>query len=116
MEKIRIKKIRRSALRRSKTAKILFPIKLLGIMIMIIILFILLSHNKIDNNSMNIVSIADYRYYCLENGDNLWTISEQYKPEYMDIKDYMKKIKKINHISENTILQYGDWITIPIYE
>lgn len=116
MIKIKIKKIKRSSIRRSKRNKILIPIKLMGIIFIIMIMPIiaLSSYNyNVDNNDIYIIN---YIYHHVENGDNLWSIAENYRPNNMNILDYIDSLKRINHIGEYDILQYGEWLTIPIYK
>ena len=115
MRRIRIRNIRRASLRRAKINKITMPFKIIGIItfatLMIFTIMpendIIIAEEKYDN--------INYIYYRIESGDNLWNISKEYRPEFYNINQYINIIKKINHIEDNNI-QYGEWLTIPIYK
>ena len=48
-------------------------------------------------------------------GDTLWCIAEQYTDESIDIREYIREIKKLNGL-ESAELMPGDILIIPIYE
>lgn len=58
-----------------------------------------------------------HKYYtevCVENGDTLWDIAmEHMTEEYRSVNEYIREIKKINHLGAT--LQYGQILTIPYY-
>ncbi len=58
-----------------------------------------------------------YKYYAevrVESGDTLWDIAMQYMTEeYRSVNEYIREIKKINHLGAT--LQYGQILTIPYY-
>lgn len=45
----------------------------------------------------------------IENGDTLWNIAQQYKPNFMDIREYVYEIKQLNDID---MIYAGDIIQI----
>ena len=47
--------------------------------------------------------------YYVEQGETLWSIAQQYKPEFMDIREYVYEIQQLNNISN---LYAGDIIQI----
>ena len=59
----------------------------------------------------------NYKYYtevCVESGDTLWDIAmEHMTEEYRSVNEYIREIKKINHLGAT--LQYGQILTIPYY-
>ncbi|MGI6008200.1 MAG: LysM peptidoglycan-binding domain-containing protein [Ruminococcus sp.] len=56
-----------------------------------------------------------YKSYYIETGDSLWSIAKEHMTdEYSDINEYIAEVKKINHLSDNTVKQ-GTHICIPYY-
>ena len=51
--------------------------------------------------------------YVVDSGDTLWAIAEQYKPEWLDVREYMYQVKQLNGIDSN--LQVGDEILVYTY-
>lgn len=52
----------------------------------------------------------------IEYGDTLWTIAEAHmSAEYDDIESYIREIKKINGIHNDTI-HAGNYLMVPYYE
>ena len=57
-----------------------------------------------------------YTSVKVEEGDSLWSIAEENMSAQFDsIPAYIKEIKEINHITDDTI-QSGAYITIPYYK
>lgn len=56
-----------------------------------------------------------YKYYTsvqIESGDSLWSIANKYCTEgNMDISDYIKEIKQINHLTTDNITS-GQYLTV----
>lgn len=48
-----------------------------------------------------------------DSGDTLWDICEQYKPDNMDLRDFIAKVKYKNHIRDSA-LSIGQEIIIPL--
>lgn len=59
-----------------------------------------------------------YKYYtsiAIEKGDTLWSIAAKYKTsEYEEIGDYIKEIKRLNHLYDDKICS-GKYLIIPYY-
>lgn len=51
--------------------------------------------------------------YIVDSGDTLWNISKQYKPEWLDIREYMFEVRQLNNISSD--LQVGDTLLLYAY-
>lgn len=51
----------------------------------------------------------------ISRGDTLWEIAVDYKPKDMDTRDYIRVIKKTNHLKTSEI-EAGDVLSLPIYE
>lgn len=49
--------------------------------------------------------------YVVDSGDTLWTIAEQYKPAWLDTREYIYEIEQLND-GLSTYLQIGDEILI----
>ena len=47
-------------------------------------------------------------------GDTLWSIAEEYKPDNVDVREYIHDIKKLNKMSDSTI-HGGDTILVYVY-
>lgn len=51
----------------------------------------------------------------IEKGDSLWTIAEEfYTEENVSMKEYIKEIKKCNHLTDNEIKE-GQYLIVPYY-
>lgn len=48
-----------------------------------------------------------------ESGDTLWTLCEPYKPEKMDLRLFIEKVKYENNL-KNACLSIGQEIVIPL--
>lgn len=61
---------------------------------------------------------ASYKYYTsimIEQGDTLWSIaSDNMTPEYERIEEYMKEVRRLNHLYGDNI-HAGEYLTIPRY-
>lgn len=60
-----------------------------------------------------------YKYYtqiCIEYGDSLWSIADQYMDRSVyNRASYIAEIKSINHIEDNNLIQEGKKLIIPYY-
>ena len=52
--------------------------------------------------------------YTVESGHTLWNISSQYKPEWLDTREYIHEIKALNNTTDSNINE-GDIILVYIY-
>lgn len=53
-----------------------------------------------------------YRLVVVQAGDTLWEIAEEYKPEQMDTRKFMNRIKKANHMSSGAVYE-NQTLSIP---
>ena len=49
----------------------------------------------------------------VKSGDTLWDIAEQYKPDNIDIREYIYDVKTLNNISST--IHEGDTILVYVY-
>lgn len=56
-----------------------------------------------------------YEKVVVEPGDTLWAIGSEYKPEGMDIRDYVNQIQHINGLSSSDI-QVGQLLNLPYFD
>ena len=49
--------------------------------------------------------------YFVQSGDTLWGIAEKYKPHWMDTREYIHEISKLNDMDSDTI-HTGDELII----
>ncbi|CAH0121151.1 MULTISPECIES: LysM peptidoglycan-binding domain-containing protein [unclassified Paenibacillus] len=45
-------------------------------------------------------------------GETMWSIAKRYKPERMDIRNYIEDMKKLNH-KRTSAIQAGELLSIP---
>lgn len=56
-----------------------------------------------------------YTSISIKKGDTLWSIASEYMTaEYDNIEEYILEVKRINHISGDTIYA-GRYLTVPYY-
>lgn len=53
-----------------------------------------------------------YHSIMIESGDTLWSIAEESRPIGQDIRTYIKEIRAINNLSDDTI-HTGSYIIVP---
>ncbi len=81
-------------------------IRLYTIITVIAILFACSLGTLADDGSHQVTVIAD-------TGDTLWSICEQYKPEDMDLRLFIEKVKYTNRI-KSSALSIGQELVIPL--
>ncbi len=62
---------------------------------------------------------AVQKYYTsvtVQNGDTLWSIAQEYAPEYTDVRDYMDQLIRINELRKTDSLQPGQSLVIVYYQ
>lgn len=74
-----------------------------AIMFIMIIFTVVLSSSLKTNATENANNKKIYTSISIKSGDTLWDIANQYKPEEMSHKDYIKEIKEINSLSSDKI-------------
>lgn len=61
-----------------------------------------------------------YKYYTdvvVEAGDSLWTLAEEYVDfeHYKDVNSYVREVRHINHLTEETAVTAGQVLIVPYY-
>lgn len=60
----------------------------------------------------------EYKYYtsiCLERGDSLWKLAEEYMGEHYDNQqDYIEEVRELNNLTSEEV-QEGQYLTIPYF-
>lgn len=83
-----------------------------AILVSIIILSVTL---KTDAKEKNNDRIKYYTSILIEEGDSLWSIAEEYRPDdNISVKKYIKDLKKMNNMHSDTI-HAGNYLTIYYY-
>ncbi len=72
-----------------------------------IVLLFAASMGALADNGIHEVTVT------AESGDTLWTLCEPYKPEKMDLRLFIEKVKYENHL-QNACLSIGQEIVIPL--
>lgn len=86
--------------RSSRTLFYLFSVMMVCFLTMLLVL----SHSlKTNANERRAASDRIYSSICIQDGDTLWKIANEYKPEDVSTKEYIRSLKKINQISSDTI-------------
>ena len=67
-----------------------------------------------DNNET--VTYKYYQSYQINAGDTLTSIAQIYADEEISsVSSYIKEVKQMNHLSDEDLLQAGDYLIIPYY-
>lgn len=67
-----------------------------------------------DNNEA--VTYKYYQSYQINAGDTLTSIAQTYADEEISsVSSYIKEVKQMNHLSDEDLLQAGDYLIIPYY-
>ena len=91
----------------------------LAVVVILVLALGILLGNSINTLASSDKDVASYnKYYvsiCIESGDTLWTIADEYVEGFNISKtDYIDEICQINGISEDNI-HAGDCIVVPYY-
>lgn len=84
----------------------------LGLLVIVIIIAILgfIKPDKIEaSEPVKVVAVQ------IEAGDSLWELADKYDNNTMDLRKYIYIIERFNKL-ENSVLQPGQTIMIPVYE
>ena len=67
-----------------------------------------------DNNET--VTYKYYQSYQINAGDTLTSIAQTYADEEISsVSSYIKEVKQMNHLSDEDLLQAGDYLILPYY-
>lgn len=58
--------------------------------------------------------LLDTEAYTIQNGETLWSICSQYRPEGMNIQEYIYNVQKYN--DTGSVVYAGQTIEVLIYE
>lgn len=109
-------RIKRNRIRRQKEIRRHIMMTILTICLVITFSFTI---NSFLSNAKDDSSHTSYKYYksiTITKEDTLWSIAQEYVDEehYDSIDDYIKEVKKLNKLSNDTIT-YGEHLIIPYY-
>lgn len=67
-------------------------------------------------DSKETVTYKYYQSYQINAGDTLTSIAQTYTDEKINsVSSYIKEVKQMNHLSDEDLLQAGDYLIIPYY-
>ena len=67
-------------------------------------------------DSNETVTYKYYQSYQINAGDTLTSIAQTYADEEISsVSSYIKEVKQMNHLSDEDLLQAGDYLIIPYY-
>lgn len=102
----------------NRTFKLKYRIKSKVRFTVFLVAVILLSYAIISGtfsiNAANGDSIEQYKHVNISAGDTLWSISQEYAPNDMDLREYVAVINHINNL-DGKALRPGQTILVPIY-
>ena len=73
----------------------------------------------LGGNSAKARPEAVQKYYTsvtVRPGDTLWSLAQQYAPEYSDIREYVDELIRINHLYSTESLRPGQSLVILYYQ
>ena len=109
-------RIKRNRIRRQKEIR---RHMMMSIMTICLVITFSISINGFLSNAKDDSSQTFYKYYrsiTIDTGDTLWSIAQEYVDEehYDSIDEYIKEVKKHNHLNNDTI-NYGQHLIVPYY-
>lgn len=95
--------------------------RMLMLLIAIVTIMIGISFNSMTakaDNAAHANEVKMYQNYCVQPGDNLWTIAEHFVDldHYKSTKEFAKEIQNINEIADVYKLTNGTYLMIPYYD
>ena len=88
----------------SRTFMTLMSVVLMAALAAVIIIVSSISGSAGTESESDALPVKYYQSIEIKAGDSLWSISERYASGYCsDIRDYVKEIKKINHLQSDRI-------------
>ena len=58
-------------------------------------------------------TVQVYQTVIIEKNDTLWDFAVQYSAEGQDIRSYIQKIRTLNHLTTDTLIE-GQYLILPI--
>ena len=86
-----------------------------GLFAALIIIFVLSFSLKTNAKENKTASVKIYTSIIIEEGDSLWSIAKDNKPDNVSVNEYISHIKKINQLNTDKI-HAGNFLTIYYYE
>lgn len=83
------------------------------IMISIYIIFSTISFFRSFGTAESTISDLKYEEVYISNGDTVWDLALEYKPEKYDVRDLVAEIRDVNNIKDLNI-KPGEVIKIPL--
>ena len=69
------------------------------------------TEKQLQNNKL--LASNDYIVEVVQNGGTLWNICKRYKPQSIDLREYIDIVKQYNNINNNEYLQINQQIKLP---
>lgn len=61
-------------------------------------------------------AVRYYKSVCIESGDNLWSIADQYRQgSALTVEEYVKELKRMNNLRED-IIHAGQYLTVVYFQ
>lgn len=61
-------------------------------------------------------AVCYYKSVCIESGDNLWSIADQYRQgSALTVEEYVKELKRMNNLRED-IIHAGQYLTVVYFQ
>ncbi len=84
---------------------------LCGIIFLLLILLALTHSNPAKAEDW---VVETYQSVVIQPGDSLWDLAEKHCRSNMTIQEYIKEVRKINHIKTDELVS-GEYLILPIY-
>lgn len=92
--------------------KNIYSIVVVLVVLVSVMIFSFAQKTDAKENSTSTNREKYYTSILIEEGDSLWSIAEEYRPDKgVSIKKYIKDLKKMNNIDTDTI-HAGNYLTI----
>ena len=83
-------------------------------MIVAFVIFVMSTGGYLLHSEVSGYQEPDYTTVVVKSGDTLWSISQKYVPDNMDIRDYINSVSKINGVEAGE-LRSGMALRVPVY-
>lgn len=86
------------------------------VMIVLVLAFSFFILSPVEASEKN-RKVKDYICVEVEEGDSLWSIAKQYGVSgKKEINAFIKEVKEINSMQEDTVIKPGNYLMIPCYK